>query len=402
MNWGDEMKIAFAIYEGMTTLDFIGVYDPVTRLRSMGFLPDLEWDLCSCTTPVRDSQGLLLTPDRIGEPMTGYDLVVVPGGPGSRIMAQSEPFISWLKTASTVPCLASVCTGALLLAAAGLLKGKTAATHPNARNELRELGVEPVDARLVEDGNVISSGGVTAGIDLGLYLCRKLADGHTAEKIRRQMDYPWPLTTPVTPLSMQESAPRSARVNRSTGETQVEVSLSLDGRGEHQIDTGLPFLDHMLTQLAVHGLFDLSISAQGDLNVDTHHTVEDVALTLGQAFHESLGKREGIVRMGSADCPMDESLAWVAVDFSGRPYSVFQGTWHSPTVGGIPGSLYRHFFESFASQAGCNLHADIRYGNDDHHQAEALFKAFGRALCTATRLDPRRTGVIPSSKGIVV
>lgn len=211
----------------------------------------------------------------------------------------------------------------------------------------------------------------------------------------------------VPPTSAPEASPpaavslRRAVLTRQTGETQVEVRLDIDGSGSHQIDTGLPFLDHMLAQIAVHGLFDLYIKAAGDLHIDPHHTLEDVALTLGSAFQQALGERAGIVRMASADCPMDESLAWVAVDFSGRPYTVFQVDWHTPAIGSLPTSLFAHFFESFALNARCNLHAAVRYGRDDHHQAEALFKALGRALCAAARIDPRRAGRVPSSKGVL-
>ncbi len=194
---------------------------------------------------------------------------------------------------------------------------------------------------------------------------------------------------------------RSSQVERKTSETEISLKLNLDGCGRHAIDSGLPFLDHMLTQVAVHGLFDLELHARGDVHIDPHHTCEDVALALGQAFAEALGPRTGIVRMASADCPMDESLAWVSVDFSGRPYCVIQTRWRSPAVGGLPVSLLEHFFESFAVQARCNLHARVRYGRDDHHQAEALFKAFARALCAATRQDARRSGVVPSSKGVL-
>jgi len=198
-----------------------------------------------------------------------------------------------------------------------------------------------------------------------------------------------------------DSPGRQAVVNRQTGETQVEVRLDIDGSGRHQIDTGLPFFDHMLVQIAVHGLFDLYIRAKGDLHIDPHHTVEDVALALGSAFQKALGSRAGIVRMASADCPMDESLAWAAVDFSGRPYAVIQAEWHGPEAGGLPVSLIAHFLESFAVEARCNLHAAVRYGRDNHHQAEAVFKALARAMCAATRIDPRRSGSIPSSKGIL-
>ncbi|WP_062193301.1 imidazoleglycerol-phosphate dehydratase HisB [Anaerolinea thermolimosa] len=195
--------------------------------------------------------------------------------------------------------------------------------------------------------------------------------------------------------------PRLVTTERKTAETNITVRLNLDGCGKHQIQTGLPFLDHMLTQVAVHGLFDLQVDAQGDLQIDAHHTLEDVALTLGLAFQQALGDRAGIVRMASAEVPMDDSLARVTVDFSGRPYCVFQGNWTLPSVGGIPNTLFVHFFESLAQNARCNLHAIIQYGNDDHHKAEALFKALGRAFCTATRLDPRRGSFIPSSKGVL-
>ena len=192
---------------------------------------------------------------------------------------------------------------------------------------------------------------------------------------------------------------RTAEISRQTNETQITIKLDLDGTGKHEISTGVGFLDHMLTHLAVHGLFDLFIQAKGDLHIDTHHTVEDVALTLGQAFDQALGDRKGIVRMGDCFVPMDEALAHVAIDLSGRPYAVIQGAWHTPYIGSIPTTLFPHFFESFAVTSRCNLHARVLYGRDDHHQAEALFKAWARALDGATQIDPRRAGNIPSTKG---
>lgn len=192
---------------------------------------------------------------------------------------------------------------------------------------------------------------------------------------------------------------RSGLVERATRETSIRVQLSLDGSGQHNIHTGLGFFDHMLAQIAVHGLFDLEIEAHGDLQVDPHHTMEDTALALGDAFSQALGDRKGIVRMGSALVPMDDSLAEVVVDLSGRPYTVLQIEWHSLNLGEVPNSLWPHFFESFALRAGCNLHASLRGGLDDHHQVEAIFKGLGRALDIATRLDPRRLGQVASSKG---
>ncbi len=195
---------------------------------------------------------------------------------------------------------------------------------------------------------------------------------------------------------------RNAEIHRKTNETDILVKLKLDGTGIHQVATGIGFLDHMLTHLAVHGLFDIQLQAAGDLDIDAHHTIEDCALALGQAFDQALGKREGIVRTASAYVPMDESLAFVAVDLSGRPYSVFTAEWRSPVIGVFPTSLFEHFFQSLAVTARCNLHARILYGNDDHHKAEALFKALGRALDSATQIDARRSSRIPSTKGSLV
>ncbi len=194
---------------------------------------------------------------------------------------------------------------------------------------------------------------------------------------------------------------RTSTIHRQTAETDITVSLSLDGTGQHDVATGVGFLDHLLTHVAVHGLFDLTVKAAGDLHIDPHHTIEDTALVLGQAFAEALGDKKGIVRMGSAYVPMDEALAFVAVDLSGRPYSVMQAEWHGPSIGQFPTSLVAHFVESFAVAAKANVHARILYGRDDHHQAEALFKALGRALNAATQIDPRRAGNVPSTKGVL-
>ena len=192
---------------------------------------------------------------------------------------------------------------------------------------------------------------------------------------------------------------RTAAIKRQTHETDIVLTLALDGTGQYQIETGIGFLDHMLTHVAAHGLFDLTVQAKGDLHIDPHHTVEDVALVLGQAFAEALGDKAGIARMGSAYVPMDEALAFVAVDLSGRPYCVAEAAWAGSNVGGIPMTLIPHFIESFASAAKANVHARVLYGKDDHHKAEALFKALGRALDVATQKDPRRRGTIPSTKG---
>lgn len=191
---------------------------------------------------------------------------------------------------------------------------------------------------------------------------------------------------------------RQATVERTTRESSIRLTLNIDGSGKAKIDTGIGFLDHMLTLLAGHGLFDLEVKASGDLHVDEHHTAEDTLICLGKAFDQALGDRRGIVRTAHAYVPMDESLALVAVDLSGRPYCVFNAEFVTPRLGMLGTDLIFHLFESFAIHARINLHANVLYGRNDHHKVEALFKGLARALDAATQLDPRRQDV-PSTKG---
>ena len=194
---------------------------------------------------------------------------------------------------------------------------------------------------------------------------------------------------------------RKAKFQRTTRETEIQVEINLDGQGQAEIATGLGFLDHMLEQIAVHGLIDITLKASGDLNIDPHHTVEDAGLALGEAINQALGDRKGIARTASASVPMDEALGEAILDFSGRPYCVFKGEWIGTRVGELPVTLIEHFFYSLSMTMKATLHLNVRYGRDDHHKAEALFKALGRVLCAASRLDPRRLDSIPSSKGVL-
>lgn len=193
---------------------------------------------------------------------------------------------------------------------------------------------------------------------------------------------------------------RTAVIQRQTKETDIRVEVNLDGSGHHDIDTGIGFLDHMLSAVAVHGLFDLTIHASGDLHIDAHHTIEDVGIVLGQALDSALGDRSGIQRTAHAYVPMDEALGFVALDFSGRPYTVFDASWSTAAIGQMPTDLVQHFFESVAVHARLTLHAQVPYGRNDHHKAEALFKALARALRHAVAIDPARQGVA-STKGTV-
>lgn len=191
---------------------------------------------------------------------------------------------------------------------------------------------------------------------------------------------------------------RTASVDRETNETRVTLAINLDGHGQCDVQTGLGFLDHMLTLMASHGLMDVQVSASGDLHIDDHHTAEDVMICLGRAIDQALGNRSGIVRTWHSYVPMDEALALVVVDLGGRPYCVFDADFATPRVGELGTDIIFHLFESLAIHGRMNLHARALYGRNDHHKIESLFKGLGRALCGAWTLDERRLGV-PSTKG---
>ena len=194
-------------------------------------------------------------------------------------------------------------------------------------------------------------------------------------------------------------APRHAEVTRNTAETRITVRIDLDGTGQSRLHTGIGFFDHMLDQIARHGLIDLDIQADGDLHIDGHHTVEDVGITLGQAVHRALGDRKGIRRFGHAYVPLDEALSRVVIDFSGRPGLVMQVPFKSGMIGGFDTQLAHEFFQGFANHALVTLHIDNLRGENAHHQAETVFKAFARALRVAVEVDPRASGSIASTKG---
>lgn len=194
-------------------------------------------------------------------------------------------------------------------------------------------------------------------------------------------------------------AQRTAQVTRNTNETQIRVAINLDGTGKQTLNTGVPFLDHMLDQIARHGLIDLDIQAVGDLHIDAHHTVEDVGITLGQAFAIAMGDKKGIRRYGHAYVPLDEALSRVVVDFSGRPGLEFHVPFKRAMIGSFDVDLTHEFFQGFVNHALVSLHIDNLRGDNAHHQCETVFKAFGRALRMATELDARSAGIIPSTKG---
>jgi len=196
-------------------------------------------------------------------------------------------------------------------------------------------------------------------------------------------------------------AQRKATVERNTLETQITVTVNLDGSGQTQFDTGVPFLEHMLDQIARHGMVDLAVKAVGDLHIDDHHTVEDIGITLGQAVAKAVGDKKGIVRYGHAYVPLDEALSRVVIDFSGRPGLEYHIPFTRAAVGGFDVDLFLEFFQGFVNHALVTLHIDNLRGDNSHHQAETVFKAFGRALRMALTEDPRMAGVTPSTKGVL-
>lgn len=194
---------------------------------------------------------------------------------------------------------------------------------------------------------------------------------------------------------------RTASLNRSTRETEITVSLDLDGRGDADISTGVGFFDHMLTQIARHGHIDLAVKAKGDLHIDDHHTVEDVGIAIGQCFRKALGDKAGITRYADVTLPLDEALSRVIVDISGRPYLVFRTAFHADKIGSFDTQLVEEWFRAFTMQAGLTLHVETFYGTNDHHIAESCFKALARALRVAASVDPAEAGRVPSTKGVL-
>jgi len=207
------------------------------------------------------------------------------------------------------------------------------------------------------------------------------------------------MNTPTAPESVIAAAARTAQVRRTTAETKINVTLNLDGSGKAQLATGIGFFDHMLDQIARHGLIDLAIECEGDLHIDGHHTVEDVGITLGQAVAKAVGDKKGIRRYGHAYVPLDEALSRVVIDFSGRPGLEMGVKFTSGSIGGFDTQLAYEFFQGFANHALVTLHIDNLKGVNAHHQCETIFKAFARALRAALELDPRSAGIIPSTKG---
>jgi len=359
------MKLAFVVYPQIHILDLLLAADPLKHAEKMGLLPkNVEWDFCAYEVPseevrsaLSDSRQVRLNPESLAE----FDLVCVIGSRMDTLPDELNPMLDTIN-----PHAGLVLTGNALV----------------LEQKFNKVPVFAAEKR----GEVLA---------LGYKLCALAAGQEVAAKVAESFGISLDL------LDIKVIKKREGSVSRKTKETSIDLTLALDGSGKHEIDTGIPFFDHMLSQIAVHGLFDLDVRCKGDLQVDPHHTVEDVGLALGKAFDQALGDRKGLVRMASATVPMDECLAQVNLDLSGRAYTVVQADWQDVRIGDLPVSLIPHFLESFATQARCNLFVRLLAAGDDHHRAEAIFKALARALDSATQIDPRRLQSIPSSKGVI-
>lgn len=364
------MKIGIVLYNGFSMPDVAYMQESLRLAANAQQTSELVPVLVAQSGMVFDRSGLSLTSDEISENLSGFDALLLPGCSPSTLAEtlQNTVFINWLSSTQPETILASADSEAHLWAAAG--------KKPDAWVIMQ-----------MEETNFFTAanGNLTAML---LSFIERVASPEAQKAVQEV-------------LSLPISCERVAKMQRRTAETNISAMINLDGSGKNKLDSGIPFLDHMLHQIAVHGMMDLYVQAQGDLEVDVHHTLEDIGIVIGKLTLEALGDRKGIQRCASTRVPMDESLAEVTIDFSGRAYCIFEVEWHQPEIGGIPASLFRHFFESFAVQAACNLHIRVPYGLDDHHQIEAIFKAFARAVDTAIMRDPRRQQQIPSSKGVL-
>ncbi len=360
------MKIGIICYPGISKIDLVGVITPLQPLlQAQSDMIQIE---CCTYLPLTIDNGFCsIQCTHVGLPLSDFDVLILPGYSPTQMLDVGPDLNAWLNTASKGVKWLAVNEGVRLAHQLDLVTIKL-----------------PVNSKILN------------GFLCALWLIQEVKDSQMAweRACDLAIEKEWLQATRLL-------AGRTAFVQRKSAETDIRINLKLDGDGQSKIDTGIPFLDHMLSQVARHGTFTLEVAARGDLVVDNHHTVEDTGIALGEAFLTALGDRKGIARMGSATVTMDESLATVTIDFSGRPYAVIQAGWNGMHVANLPVSLFDHFLESFAIAARCNLFVQVHAGNDNHHMAEAIFKALARALDQASMVDIRRENQIPSTKEVL-
>jgi imidazoleglycerol-phosphate dehydratase len=358
------MKIGIIYSPAVSIIDITGLVHIFSLSKQLFPDLDIEVETCSFLPHKEQVTGISIIPSRVGLPLSGFDILIFPGSAGYEKLTTDLDWLTWLKDSAPATQFF------------GFHEGKNLLDLLKTPNQWELDTHNPLSGFLV-GFQILSQ--VLAQQDL-LILIKSLGMESVWHSYLQSINY------------------RQAALSRETNETQISINLSIDGTGKSTIHTGIPFLDHMLNQIAKHGLFDIELTANGDLEIDAHHTMEDCGIILGDAFRQALGQKKGINRMASATVPMDESLASVSIDFSGRPYCVIHSLWNGENIAEIPVSLFEHFLESFAVAARCNLFVQVHAGKDNHHMCEAVFKALAKAANQACSLDLRRIGQIPSTK----
>ena len=355
------MKIGIIYYPWASFVDIAAL---LTTFKKSMSLAEIQYEICSYLPFTDKGETLAVTASQVGLPLNGFDVLVIPGSEKSKIDNLNINWITWLR--ATDPDTVFY----------GFNQGKSLLESVKLENKWKPTDINPLN-----------------GFFTGLTILNEILSPDETSEISKKLG-----VEPFWQSFLQSQNLRTATISRNTAETQISIKLDLDGNGKSTIETGIPFLDHMVNQISRHGLFNIDLKAVGDLDIDQHHTMEDCGIILGDAFRQALGDRKGINRMGFATIPMDESLATVTLDFSGRPYCIIQSQWNGENIGELPVSLFEHFLESFAIAARCNLFVQVHAGKDNHHMCEAVFKALARALYQSCTLDIRRIGQIPSTK----
>lgn len=358
------MKIGIIYSPLASIVDIAGLIQTFTLSKQLFSDLDIQFEICSFLPQKTQETGITVNPSYVGLPLSGFNILVVPGSAGYEKLKMDINWFTWVQSADSTSKFF------------GFHEGISIINLINVPNQWKSNTRYPLN-----------------GFFVALQVLADILEPEKILTIASALGIESSWQSYLQTMSIRQSV-----LFRETAETQIRANLALDGSGKTKINTRIPFLDHMLNQIAKHGLFDIELNANGDLQIDQHHTMEDCGIILGDAFRLALGDKKGINRMASTSVPMDESLATVTIDFSGRPYFVIQSKWNGENIAEIPVSLFEHFLESFAIAARCNLYIQVQAGKDNHHMCEAIFKALARALDQACRLDERRLDQIPSTK----
>ncbi|MBW6472030.1 MAG: imidazoleglycerol-phosphate dehydratase HisB [Anaerolineaceae bacterium] len=358
------MKIGIIYSPSASIMDIAGLIQTFTLAKQLFSDLNIQFEICSFLPQKTQETGITINASFVGLPLSGFDILVLPGSAGYEKLMTDIHWLTWVQGSGSVSTFY------------GFHEGISIINLINQPNQWKSNTRNPLN-----------------GFFVALQVLTDILEVENIRTIAKTLGIETSWQTYLQTMNIRQSA-----LSRDTAETQIRVNLALDGSGKSNIITRIPFLDHMLSQIAKHGLFDIELVANGDLEIDQHHTMEDCGIILGDAFRLALGDKKGINRMASTSVPMDESLATVTIDFSGRPYFVIQSKWNGENITEIPVSLFEHFLESFAIAARCNLYIQVQAGKDNHHMCEAIFKALARALDQACSLDMRRLDQIPSTK----